>query len=93
MKELGESSGLYHVKIGEITASRKFDVIVLYGEMAHLYMKGALNMGFPEDKIFIFDEKEKIATFLKGMLRQGDVVLVKGSRSMKMEDVVKSLKG
>jgi UDP-N-acetylmuramoyl-tripeptide--D-alanyl-D-alanine ligase len=93
MKELGESSGLYHVKIGEITASRKFDVIVLYGEMAHLYMKGALNMGFPEDKIFIFDEKEKIATFLKGMLQQGDVVLVKGSRSMKMEDVVKSLKG
>ena len=93
MKELGESSGLYHVKIGEITASRKFDTIVLYGEMADYYKKGALNIGFPEDKIFVFEEKEGNAVFLKGMLKQGDVVLVKGSRSMKMEDVVNSLQG
>lgn len=91
MKELGESSGLYHVKIGEITASRKFDIIVLYGEMASFYKKGALQIGFPEENIFIFDDKEKIAPFLKKMLHPGDVVLVKGSRSMKMEDVVNRL--
>jgi len=91
MKELGESAALYHVKIGEIAALRKFDTIVLYGEMAPFYQKGALQTGFPEDKIFIFEDKEKIAPFLKTILKQGDVVLIKGSRSMKMEDVVKRL--
>lgn len=91
MKELGESSALYHVKIGEITALRKFDIIVLYGEMASFYKKGALQIGFPEKSIYVFDTKEEIVPFLKGILVPGDVVLVKGSRSMKMEDVVNRL--
>ena len=91
MKELGESAALYHVRIGEIAALRKFDTIVLYGEMASFYQKGALQTGFPENRIFVFEDKERVVPFLKTILKQGDVVLVKGSRSMKMEDVVKRL--
>jgi len=91
MKELGESSALYHVKIGEIVASRNFDMILLFGDMASFYEKGALQMGFPADKIITFEKKEDIADFLKADLKSGDVVLVKGSRSMQMEDVVNRL--
>lgn len=91
MKELGESAGLYHVKIGEIVAARNFDLILLFGDMSSLYEKGALQMGFPEEKIKTFDSKEELADFLKAGLNPGDAVLVKGSRSMKMEDVVNRL--
>ncbi len=91
MKELGESSCVYHVKVGEFAGSRKFNMLLLYGEMAEYYQKGALSSGMSPSDVKIFDSKEGIADFLKGYLREKDVVLVKGSRSMKMEDVVNRL--
>jgi len=91
MKELGESSCVYHVKVGEFAGSRKFDLLLLYGEMAEYYEKGALNAGLNSSAVMKFDSKEDIAVYLKGYLQEKDVVLVKGSRSMKMEDVVNRL--
>jgi UDP-N-acetylmuramyl pentapeptide synthase len=43
------------------------------------------------DKIMIFDDKMALALYLREKLTERDVVLVKGSRSMKMEDVVQRL--
>jgi len=88
MKELGESSCVYHVKVGEFAGSRKFDLLLLYGEMAHYYEKGALSSGLSSSAVKIFESKEEIVAYLKENLKAKDVVLVKGSRSMKMEDVV-----
>ena len=91
MKELGESSCVYHVKVGEFAGARKFDLLLLYGEMAEYYEKGALSAGMNSSAVKIFDSKEEIAVYLKEYLKEKDVVLVKGSRSMKMEDVVNRL--
>ena len=91
MKELGESSCLYHVKVGEFAGSRKFNLLLLYGEMAAYYEKGALSAGMDSSSVKIFDSKEGIAVYLKGFLIKEDVVLVKGSRSMKMEEIVNRL--
>jgi len=91
MKELGESSCVYHVKVGEFVGARKFDLLLLFGEMAEYYEKGALFAGLSRSSVKIFDSKDEIAVYLKGYLRENDVVLVKGSRSMKMEDVVNRL--
>jgi len=91
MKELGESSCVYHVKVGEFAGARKFDYLILFGEMAEYYEKGALSAGMSSSSVKIFDSKEEIAAYLKDFLSEGDVVLVKGSRSMKMEDVVNRL--
>ncbi len=91
MKELGESSCVYHVKVGEFAGARKFDLLLLYGEMAEYYEKGALSAGMNSSSVKIFDSKEEIVLFLKDFLLEDDVVLVKGSRSMKMEDVVNRL--
>jgi len=91
MKELGDSSCVYHVKVGEFAGSRKFDLLLLYGEMAMYYEKGALSSGMNISSVKIFDSKDEIAVFLKGYLKEKDVVLIKGSRSMKMEDVVNRL--
>ena len=91
MKELGETSSVYHVKVGEFAGLRKFDLFIFYGEMAKFYEKGALSAGADESAIKIFDSKDDIVFFLKGYLKENDVVLIKGSRSMKMEDVVSKL--
>ncbi len=88
MKELGESSCVYHVKVGEFAGERKFDLLLLYGEMAVYYEKGALSSGMNSSAVKIFDSKEEVVVYLKESLKEKDVVLVKGSRSMKMEDVV-----
>lgn len=91
MKELGESSCVYHVKVGEFAGARKFDHLLLFGDMAEYYEKGALSAGMNSSSVKIFDSREEIAAYLKGYLKEDDVVLVKGSRSMKMEDVVNRL--
>ncbi len=91
MKELGESSCVYHVKVGEFAGARNFDLLLLYGEMSQYYEKGALSAGMNSSSVKIFDSKEDIAIYLNGYLKEKDVVLVKGSRSMKMEDVVNRL--
>jgi UDP-N-acetylmuramoyl-tripeptide--D-alanyl-D-alanine ligase len=91
MKELGESSSLYHVKVGEFAGAKKFDLLIFYGEMAKYYEKGALSAGADSGAVKIFDSKDDIVIFLKDYLKENDVVLIKGSRSMKMEDVVSRL--
>jgi UDP-N-acetylmuramoyl-tripeptide--D-alanyl-D-alanine ligase len=91
MKELGESSSLYHVKVGEFAGAKKFDHLIFYGEMAKYYEKGALSAGAASGSIKIFGSKEDIVIFLKSYLKENDIVLIKGSRSMKMEDVVSKL--
>jgi UDP-N-acetylmuramoyl-tripeptide--D-alanyl-D-alanine ligase len=58
MKELGESSCVYHVKVGEFAGSRKFDLLLLYGEMAVYYEKGALSSGMSSSSVKIFESKE-----------------------------------
>jgi UDP-N-acetylmuramoyl-tripeptide--D-alanyl-D-alanine ligase len=91
MKELGESAGLYHMKVGEFAGLRKFDLLLLYGEMSGYFERGALSAGMASDSVRRFDTKEEIVNYLKKYLKDNDVVLVKGSRSMKMEDVLNGL--
>jgi len=91
MKELGESSALYHIKVGEFVADRKFDGLFLFGEMSQYYADGAERVGMSPEKIKIFESKDDMSAHLKSFLKEGDVLLVKGSRSMKMEEVVNSI--
>ena len=91
MKELGESSSVYHTKVGEFAGAKKFDLLIFYGEMAEYYEKGALSAGADSGSVKIFDSKDEIVIFLKSYLKENDIVLIKGSRSMKMEDVVSKL--
>ena len=67
------------------------DVLVVVGELAKLIARGAIDAGMPISCVSEFEESTLAARELPQMLRERDVVLVKGSRAMKMERVVEGL--
>jgi UDP-N-acetylmuramoyl-tripeptide--D-alanyl-D-alanine ligase len=88
MKELGDSAPFHHREGGREAVENGFEKILVWGEMAGFYAEGAAGAGLGPDNIRRFERGDDLAAFLLKIIRDGDVVLVKGSRAMKMENVV-----
>jgi UDP-N-acetylmuramoyl-tripeptide--D-alanyl-D-alanine ligase len=67
------------------------DVLVTVGERARTIADAALKSGLGQKSIHSFKESTGAIEFLKGFLTSNDVVLVKGSRGMRMDKIVSSL--
>ncbi len=91
MKELGSSAEEYHVRCGKAVAENGFDMLLAWGDFSKSYATGACSAGLDASAVRLFDTKSELARYLAGILTGDDVVLIKGSRSMKMEDVVESV--
>lgn len=89
MLELGKESKNLHTQIGTLVPEMNFDLLVTVGEMAKFYVKGAKDRGMRS--VFHFATVQEVIDFLNDTVAEGDVLLVKGSRGMKMEQVVDSL--
>jgi UDP-N-acetylmuramoyl-tripeptide--D-alanyl-D-alanine ligase len=97
MLELGRLSARYHRQIGKAAAAVGLHILVAVGKYADYVKKGAVEGGIGDDRVHTFAHKSHLAGWLAGMLKEGDVLLVKGSRGMEMESVVweltKEMKG
>jgi UDP-N-acetylmuramoyl-tripeptide--D-alanyl-D-alanine ligase len=93
MMELGEFARAAHLEGGRAVAENGFVLLLTWGDMARYYAEGAAEAGLDPDRIKQFASKDELARHLKGILDENDAVLVKGSRSMKMEDVVNAVTG
>jgi UDP-N-acetylmuramoyl-tripeptide--D-alanyl-D-alanine ligase len=82
--ELGEMAALGHFQVGEMCRRLNVDFTAIIGENAGDVARGVGDIG----KYRIFNSHEEIITFLKGYLKKGDVVLIKGSRGMRMEKIL-----
>lgn len=91
MLELGEQAEKIHEDIGMRLADRSIGKIFLMGRLSYSVAAGAIQSGFKSDQIFFIDNPVKLAMCLKSYLKKGDWVLVKGSRKMKMEDIVMAI--
>ena len=60
------------------------------GDAAEI-VEGAVASGFPREQTKFFAAPEEAAEYLKSFLISGDLLLVKGSRGVKMERIVESL--
>lgn len=90
MYELGETSQKEHRALGKKIAEFAFDRVFFTGKDMQLAWKsyiGAAGKTNGETETY-FANKEKLAETLGSMLQPGDAVLIKGSRGMKMEDVI-----
>lgn len=90
MLELGSHSVAEHHKVGEHTVSQT-DIIVTVGVRARGIAEAALEKGMPVSMVHMFERGSDAAGFLVSALQKGDVVLVKGSQSMRMERISKAL--
>jgi UDP-N-acetylmuramoyl-tripeptide--D-alanyl-D-alanine ligase len=91
MLELGEHSEQMHQGIGRLMADTGVGTIFLRGRLSQATAAGAIKSDMPQERIFYFETAEEVITHLKPMLRKGDWILVKGSRMMKMEQIVKAI--
>ena len=91
MLELGEHADSLHYETGCFVNECKIDLLFVLGDLSEQYAKGAINSGMNPDNVFIFKTNDELIKKLKIILTKNDAVLVKGSRSTKMEEVVKAL--
>jgi UDP-N-acetylmuramoyl-tripeptide--D-alanyl-D-alanine ligase len=92
MRELGASSAQLHHEAGAFAAKTGLvDWIVgVAGDAAQL-LEGAARAGIPRDRLKFFASSEEAADFLQKFLQPGDLLLIKGSRGVKMERIVEVL--
>ena len=88
MLELGSETERWHEEIGGLAASTGVDRLILRGAFAPMTAAGAQKKGLPPGRIHLPASTGEIADELISSWQEGDWVLVKGSRAMKMEEVV-----
>ena len=89
MLELGDFSENLHKKIGNYIFDSHIDYLFTFGNYSEYISKQAKSLGMKNSEHF--DKKNKIAEKLKNILSNNDVLLLKGSRGMKMEEILKLL--
>jgi len=87
MLELGPNSEKLHRKIGFLVADLAPARVCLFGTQAAHIESGALEKGYPKEKLFM-GTKDEIARILAQELTEGCWLLLKGSRGMAMETLV-----
>lgn len=90
MLELGDDSAKFHDEIGRYLAATGVEVLLCKGTRAEGIIKGAL-AARPGLAIRSFSENEELIKYLRTIVKKDDVVLVKGSNSMRLSEVTEAL--
>jgi len=86
MLELGRYSREEHERMGE-EAAKKCDVLVAVGVRSREMAEAAKKAGMQEDAVHSFDTAYEAAGFLRDFIQANDIILIKGSQSMRMERI------
>jgi UDP-N-acetylmuramoyl-tripeptide--D-alanyl-D-alanine ligase len=91
MLELGVGSKDLHRDMGRLVPEMNFDFLLTIGQDAKEIQVGAIQGGMRSERALHFDTVQDANSYLSEMVRMGDIILVKGSRGMKLEQVVEAL--
>ncbi|WP_242967835.1 UDP-N-acetylmuramoyl-tripeptide--D-alanyl-D-alanine ligase [Tepidibacter mesophilus] len=87
MLEMGEYAKVGHELVGEYAIGNS-DIVITVGKDSKYIGNGAIKKGFNEQNILNFNSNLQVIDYLKTILKKEDVILIKGSRGMKMEEIV-----
>jgi UDP-N-acetylmuramoyl-tripeptide--D-alanyl-D-alanine ligase len=90
MAELGPDSPVMHQKVGAAAAASA-DVVLVGGAFADSLAAGAQAMGLAADALIVYQTNDDAIAWLREHARPDDVVLLKGSRMYRMEQIVAGL--
>ena len=90
MLELGSFSASEHRRIGTLVPTSA-DLLITVGVRAKGIAEGARDADMSPDSVFEYERGADAVSYLTLVAGEGDVLLVKGSQSMRMEKVTKAL--
>jgi len=90
MRELGASSERYHKEMGQYVGAMNLDALYCVGPSAELIANEAKLAGFA-GPIAHYDDSTTAATKIPAKLHAGDLVLLKGSRTIRLESIAQAL--
>lgn len=91
MEELGENSKRAHRDIGRLIAELKINALFAIGDKAKDIAESALEKGMNKENIFIYNTSKEACKAVQAEIHRGDVILVKGSQSARMERITKEV--
>jgi len=91
MLEMGSWADKAHKDVGKFAFESGVDILITVGENGRNIAKGALESGMSPEKVHECENNGEIVKLLESFITNGDVILVKGSRGMKMEEIVEQL--
>jgi UDP-N-acetylmuramoyl-tripeptide--D-alanyl-D-alanine ligase len=91
MLELGDASPTAHRRIGHLVAGLDLGRLVTFGRQGLLIAQGAAEGGMPPARIVHADDRGQLREQAAVAISAGDVVLVKGSRGMRLDEIVTSI--
>jgi UDP-N-acetylmuramoyl-tripeptide--D-alanyl-D-alanine ligase len=91
MLELGPQGAHFHQEIGRALSDTQIEHTLTFGEFAEQIARGARQAGVSPNRLSVFHDMATLLSMLDCVLAPGDVVLIKGSRCMQMERVVRAL--
>ena len=87
MLELGICAPAEHYRVGRIAAENA-EVVLAYGPNSNRVVSGAITGGMSTAMVKGFTDQESLISAMKRMIKAGDVVLVKGSHGMQMDQIL-----
>ena len=87
MLELGPKKKEAHFEVGKYLAKKNIDILITVGELAEIIANAAED-NMEKEKIYRVENNQMAYDILKDIIKKGDCILVKGSRKMKMEEIV-----
>lgn len=91
MLELGEFTRPAHIQIGRLVSGLGVDYLFTLGRASTNFACGASESGMNEENIYTGSGHQEVVSKLKSIISEGDHILIKGSRAMKMELIVEGL--
>ncbi len=91
MLEIGEYAIPAHAAVGK-DAAKVFDIVVAVGPRAKFIAEAAREQGILKRNVFSFETGDDAKGMLQGLLRKGDLVLIKASHAMRFDRIVDGLR-
>jgi UDP-N-acetylmuramoyl-tripeptide--D-alanyl-D-alanine ligase len=92
MAELGDEAETLHERVGARAAESAVDVLLVGGDFAEQLERGARGAGLSSERIVRFATNAEASAWLREHGREGDVILLKGSRKYKLEEVLEGMR-
>lgn len=87
MLELGKEAETYHREIGKMLNQENISHVFTYGELAKIVAEEAMKT-YATGQVRSYNNKAKLAEEVLKIITKKDVVLLKGSRGMALEEIV-----